>query len=99
MEVARPEAIDKSPVDFLDAAGREDFAELGFVATSLAEEDDTAGEAVEAVAAVGGLAGVALGLLFEVVLTVGAAFGEKSRGFVEGEESLVLKEDGGCGCH
>lgn len=99
VEVGWPSAINESPVDFFNAASGEDFAELSFVAAGFTEEDDSAGKAIEAMAAVGGLAGVALSLLFEIVLTMGPSFGEETGGFVEGEKSLVFKENGGCGSH
>ena len=99
VEVGWPGASDESPVDFFNAASGKEFAELGFVAAGFTEEDDAAGEAIEAMAAVGGLTGVALSLLFEIVLTMGASFCEEAGGFVEGEKSLVFEEDGGCGSH
>ncbi len=50
-------------------------------------------------AAEGRLTGVTLGLLFQIVFAMGAAFGEEPRRFVQGEENVVLKENSGGSWH
>ena len=47
-----PRTVDQSPVNFFNPAALEQVSEFGFVTTTFAKEDYTAGESVQAVTAV-----------------------------------------------
>ncbi len=101
LNTAVPDAIDEGPIQFADAVVFKELGQGGVVAGGLAQQDDAAGEPVEAVAGVHGSAAVSGGPLLEISLAVAAALGEQARRFVEREQVGVFKEDvgGGGGRH